>query len=59
MKALLTAFLLGLAICQADPPAPKLTTFYDTNEQVFGMWWVSAGAEYNYILEANELDGFG
>ena len=59
MKARLTAFLLGLAICQAAPPAPELTTFYDHTEEVFGMWWVSAGAEYNYTLEANELDGFG
>jgi len=59
MKALLTAFLLGLAICRADPPTPELTTFFDREERVFGMWWTSAGADYNYTLEVDELDGWG
>lgn len=48
------------ALCRADDlPTPKLTTFYDHAEGVFGMWWISAGSEYNYVLEANESDGFG
>ena len=48
------------ALCRADDlPAPKLTTFYDHTEEVFGMWWISAGAEYNYVLEVDELDGDG
>ena len=57
----LATWLWVLAVvCKAEePPAPTLTTFYDYNDQVFGMWWVSAGAEYNYVLEANELDGLG
>lgn len=52
--------LASLGITKGDPlPSPELTTFYDYNEQVFGMWWMSSGAEYDYILEVNELDDFG
>lgn len=48
------------AICKADPPpTPQLITFSDRAEGVFGMWWVSAGSDYNYTLEVNELDGWG
>ena len=48
------------AVCKADdPPTPQLTTFYDHAEEVFGMWWISAGAEYNYVLEVDEFDGGG
>ena len=53
-------YVVLLGLCRSEePPAPTLTTFYDYNEQVFGMWWTSAGSEYNYILEVNEFDGFG
>ena len=50
--------LLGLAVAE-EPPLPILTTFSDRDELLFGMWWVSAGSAYNYILEVNELDGWG
>ena len=40
-------------------PTPILTTFYDFSEQVFGMWWMSSGAVFDYILEVNEFDGLG
>ena len=47
-------------LCRSEEiPSPNLTTFYDYEGQVFGMWWVSAGSEYDYILEVNEFDGFG
>tara|TARA_Y100000994_G_scaffold209623_1_gene183114 strand:+ start:6356 stop:6709 length:354 start_codon:yes stop_codon:yes gene_type:complete len=60
MKKLLLTLLLSCGITNAQsPPTPQLTTFYDHSEQVFGMWWVSAGAEYDYILEVNEFDGSG
>ena len=57
----LATWLWVLAVvCKAEePPAPTLTTLYDYREQVFGMWWISAGSEYNYVLEVNEFDGFG
>ena len=49
-----------LAVCAAGPPpTPQLTIFSDRVEGIFGMWWVSAGSEYNYILEVDELDGGG
>ena len=51
-------FLTGVTFAE-PPPLPQLVTFSDREEGVFGMWWVSAGAEYNYILEVNELDGWG
>ena len=60
MKKIILALLLSWGIASAQElPTPQLTTFHDHSEQVFGMWWVSAGAEFDYILEVNELDGFG
>ena len=60
MKKLLIALLLSCGIANAQsPPTPQLTTFYDHDEEVFGMWWVSAGSQYDYILEVNEFDGSG
>jgi len=60
MKYIALSFLLlyGGFLKADEPLIPNLTTFYDHTEEVFGMWWVSAGAEYNYVLEVNELDGF-
>tara|TARA_R110000824_G_scaffold82412_7_gene206595 strand:- start:3939 stop:4286 length:348 start_codon:yes stop_codon:yes gene_type:complete len=49
---------VGLTLAES-PPLPQLITFFDRDELVFGMWWVSAGSEYNYILEVNEDDGWG
>lgn len=49
---------VGLTLAE-PPPLPQLITFFDRDELVFGMWWVSAGVGYNYILEVNELDGWG
>ena len=48
-----------LALTKAEAIGPRLTTFFDRDEPVFGMWWGSAGSEYNYILTVNELDGWG
>ena len=60
MKKLLLTFLLSCGITNAQsPPTPQLTTFYDHDEEVFGMWWVSDGSQYDYILEVNEFDGSG
>ena len=60
MKKLIVALLLYCSSANAQsPPEPQLTTVYDRDEEVFGMWWVSAGSKYDYILEVNELDGFG
>ena len=51
-------FLTCLVLC-AEIPTPSLVTFYDPQEEVFGMWWISDGSSFDYILEVNELDGFG
>ena len=60
MKKLLLTLLLSCGITNAQsPPTPQLTTFYDHDEEVFGMWWVSDGSQYDYILEVNEFDGSG
>ena len=54
------ALALSLCLANADPPIPpQLVTFSDRAEGIFGMWWISAGSEHNYILEVNELDGWG
>ena len=60
MKKFILILLASLGVALAEPPPlPQLITFFDRDEFVFGMWWVSAGAGYNYILEVNELDGWG
>ena len=60
MKKFILILLASLGVTLAEPPPlPQLITFFDRDEFVFGMWWVSAGAGYNYILEVNELDGWG
>lgn len=60
MKKLLLLLLMFFSPAVVGSiPEPKLNTFYDHKEAVFGMWWVSQGAEYDYILEVNELDGSG
>lgn len=60
MNKLLLTLLLSCGIANAQsPPTPQLTTFYERDEEVFGMWWVSAGSQYDYILEVNEFDGSG
>ena len=60
MKVFLLSLLVSLGGALAEtPPTPQLVTFFDREELVFGMWWVSAGSEYNYILEVNEDDGWG
>jgi len=60
MKKLLLTLLLSCGITNAQsPPTPQLTTFYDHDEEVFGMWWVSGGSQYDYTLEVNEFDGSG
>jgi hypothetical protein len=60
MKRVILAILLAsLVLARADPPTPQLITFSDRAEGIFGMWWISAGSEYNYILEVNEDDGWG
>tara|TARA_R100001244_G_scaffold77871_1_gene61570 strand:+ start:948 stop:1295 length:348 start_codon:yes stop_codon:yes gene_type:complete len=60
MKVFLLSLLVSLGGVLAEPPPiPQLITFSDRDEFVFGMWWVSAGSEYNYILEVNEDDGWG
>ena len=58
-RAILALLLFCGSVSAQKPPLPQLTTFYDRNEAVFGMWWVSSGSKYDYILEVNELDGFG
>ena len=58
-KLILVLLMLSVSVVVGDIPKVELNTFYDHNEEVFGMWWVSQGAEYDYILEVNELDGFG
>tara|TARA_R110000824_G_scaffold71929_2_gene183895 strand:+ start:321 stop:665 length:345 start_codon:yes stop_codon:yes gene_type:complete len=59
MKRFIALALISLSLVRADPPTPQLVTFFDRSEGIFGMWWVSAGSEYNYILEVNEDDGWG
>ena len=60
MKVLLLSLLASLGgVLAESPPTPQLVTFFDREEGVFGMWWTSAGSEYNYILEVNEDDGWG
>lgn len=57
---MIAAILLGIAVCRADPPPlPELITFTARAERVFGIFWFSAGAAYNYSLEVNEDDGRG
>ena len=60
MKKFILILLASLGAALAEPPPlPQLIIFSDREEGVFGMWWVSAGAGYNYTLEVNELDGWG
>ena len=60
MKRFILSLIAALGTVIAEtPPLPQLITFSDRDEGVFGMWGVSAGAMYNYILEVNELDGGG
>lgn len=59
MRAVIAALAMSLCLANADPPLPKLVTFFDRDESVFGMWWTSDGAGYNYTLEVDELDGRG
>ena len=42
------------AVCRADdPPLPKLYEYHNKDDKVFGLYWLSAGVELKYTLEAN------
>ena len=60
LVSLVLALGIGFScLVRADPPLPVFTLFSNRDEGIFGMWWVSAGSEYNYTLEVNEDDGGG
>lgn len=60
MKVIILSLLISLGAALAEPPPlPQLVTFFDREERIFGLWWISAGASYRYHLEVNEDDGFG
>ena len=55
MKRVLLAILLAsLAMTRADtPPLPRLYEYHYPNDRIFGLYWLSDGVEYKYLLEAN------
>ena len=60
MKVIILSLLISLGAALAEPPPlPQLVTFFDREERIFGLWWVSAGASYKYYLEVNEDDDSG
>ena len=58
MKRALAILLASLALARAAP-LPVLHEYHSNAEEVFGLYWVSAGIEYKYTLEANIDGGFG
>ena len=60
MKGLILSLLASLGVALAEPPPlPQLITFFDREERIFGLWWISAGAGYRYHLEVNEDNDLG
>ena len=60
MKKFLFTILALTGLAGAEPPpTPTLTTFFYPKDEIFGMYWFSAGSDYTYTLAVNEFDGWG
>ena len=47
-----------LVTAVANIPLPILYEYHHTEEKIFGLYWLSNGVEYKYILEANVGSGW-
>ena len=58
MKTLLLTMLASLVTALANKPIPTLYEYHNKEEKIFGLYWLSAGVEYKYRLEANVGSGW-
>lgn len=58
MRTFLIAILASLTIAVADIPLPTLYEYHNKEEKIFGLYWLSDGVEYKYLLEANVGNGW-
>ena len=47
-----------LVTAVANIPLPILYEYHHKEEKIFGLYWLSNGVEYKYILEANVGSGW-
>lgn len=53
MKSFLLSLILCSATAVASIPLPTLFEYHYPEERIFGLYWISDGIEYKYLLEAN------
>ena len=53
MKTFLITLLASLATAVANIPLPTLYEYHYKEEKIFGLYWLSDGVQYKYLLEAN------